>query len=376
MKSYFMSVIHSILLVSQILWISPSAAGSTPTTQTGGSQSSWNSKGNTSSPNVYDNSKKAEKGNNIGMVANLLGAGIMVTSAVYICPFEGTPGGAAAARAAAASEACKEATAADITASIAAKNAGIPFEPTAPQSCTGASAQTILGCASSIMGAVQSLAQLGENAKKKGEYGNLANSFGCSDPKLCTVNSPDIKPDAEGKFLDGIDFKDSKLNGKKAEIKKNLAALKKAGIGIDFGKNKVTMPNGQSFDGSKLKTDKDWEKMFGEAGKKVLADANKSINDEMKKLMEGGGLDDSSSGFASSKSNQKNSTMEDNLGLGLGSGASSLEKHDLPLSTDGLSKLYNGEAVGLSTENIFIMMSRRYKVKDSKHEFLNEQGDE
>jgi hypothetical protein len=190
------------------------------------------------------------------------------------------------------------------------------------------------------------------------------------------VNSPDVKPDPDGKFLDDIDFKDNKLNGKKAEIKKNLAALKKAGIGIDFGKNKVTMPNGQSFDGSKLKSDKDWEKMFGEAGKKVLADANKSINDEMKKLLEGGGLDDSSSGFAGSKSNQKGSSMDDNLGLGLGSGANTLEKQDLPLSTDGLTKLYNGEAVGLSSENIFIMMSRRYKMKDTKHEFLNEQGDE
>ena len=68
--------------------------------------------------------------------------------------------------------------------------------------------------------------------------------------------------------------------------------------------------------------------------------------------------------------------MDDNLGLGLGSGTNNLEKQDIQLRNDGLTKLYNGEDVGLYTENIFIMMSRRYKMKDTKHEFLNEQGDE
>ncbi len=294
------------------------------TQQTGGSQSSWNGKQTQGSSNIYDSSKQAEKKNNLGVVVNGIGAVIMGTMVKMTC-----------------------------------------FPPKEPMTC-----------AFSSMSLMQSLAQIAENSKKQAQYGGLANSFGCSDPKLCTVSSPDVNPDADGNFLNNVDFKDDKLNGKKAEMKKNLAALKKAGIGIDFEKNKVTMPNGQSFDGSKLKTDKDWEKMFGEGSKKLLADANKSINDEMKKLLESGGLDDSSTGFAGSKSNPNGSSIEDGLGLGTGSVSSATENQALPLSTDGLTKLYNGEAVGLASDNIFSMMSRRYKFKEKKGEFLNENGDE
>jgi hypothetical protein len=302
------------------------------TQQTGGSQSSWNGKQPQGSPNIYDSSKQAEKKNNLGVVINGVGAAFTGVMAV---------------------------------------KSWMAYE-----ACSGTCGNELMAATMFTMMAMQSLSQVAENSKKQGEYGNLANSFGCSDPKLCTVSSPDVKPDADGNFLNNVDFKDDKLNGKKAEMKKNLAALKKAGIGIDFGKNKVTMPNGQSFDGSKLKTDKDWEKMFGEGSKKLLSDANKSINDEMKKLLESGGLDDSSTGFAGSKSNLKGSSLEDGLGLGTGSVSSAIENQSLPLSTDGLTKLYNGEAVGLASDNIFSMMSRRYKFKEKKGEFLNENGDE
>lgn len=52
-----------------------------------------------------------------------------------------------------------------------------------------------------------------------------------------------------------------------------------------------------------------------------------------------------------------------------GLGKSGLERD--PSSLAGMSKNYNGEPIGVAADSIFLMMSRRYKVKESQESFFS-----
>ena len=43
-----------------------------------------------------------------------------------------------------------------------------------------------------------------------------------------------------------------------------------------------------------------------------------------------------------------------------------------PSSLAGMQKNYNGEPIGVAADSIFLMMNRRYKVKESQESFFNE----
>lgn len=68
---------------------------------------------------------------------------------------------------------------------------------------------------------------------------------------------------------------------------------------------------------------------------------------------DGSGSDDGSSAYA---------------GGGRGLGKTGLERD--PSSLAGMSKNYNGEPIGVAADSIFLMMSRRYKVKESQESFF------
>lgn len=55
---------------------------------------------------------------------------------------------------------------------------------------------------------------------------------------------------------------------------------------------------------------------------------------------------------------------------GSGSGGVSLERD--PSSLAGMQKNYNGEPIGVAADSIFLMMTRRYKVKESQESFYTD----
>ncbi|MDG0815064.1 hypothetical protein [Bdellovibrio svalbardensis] len=67
-----------------------------------------------------------------------------------------------------------------------------------------------------------------------------------------------------------------------------------------------------------------------------------------------GGMDDGSGAYAGAG--------------GAGHGKTGLERD--PSSLAGMSKNYNGEPIGVAADSIFLMMSRRYKVKESQESFF------
>ncbi len=69
-----------------------------------------------------------------------------------------------------------------------------------------------------------------------------------------------------------------------------------------------------------------------------------------------GAADDGSSAYAGA-------------GGGKGLGKTGLERD--PSSLAGMSKNYNGEPIGVAADSIFLMMSRRYKVKESQESFFS-----
>ncbi|MFS4459058.1 hypothetical protein [Bdellovibrio sp. HCB2-146] len=59
-------------------------------------------------------------------------------------------------------------------------------------------------------------------------------------------------------------------------------------------------------------------------------------------------------------------------GAGMGAG-SGMGGHDRdPSSLAGMQKNYNGEPIGVSADSIFLMMTRRYKVKESQESFYSD----
>lgn len=83
---------------------------------------------------------------------------------------------------------------------------------------------------------------------------------------------------------------------------------------------------------------------------------------------EGGG---GGGGGWGSPSSSDDSTGSGYAGSGLGSGSGvSLERD--PSSLAGMQKNYNGEPIGVAADSIFLMMTRRYKVKESQESFYTE----
>lgn len=79
---------------------------------------------------------------------------------------------------------------------------------------------------------------------------------------------------------------------------------------------------------------------------------------------EGGGR---GSGLGASASEEDSSAM---TGLGVGAAKFGLDRD--PSSLAGMQKNYNGEPIGVAADSIFLMMTRRYKVKESQESFYTD----
>lgn len=137
---------------------------------------------------------------------------------------------------------------------------------------------------------------------------------------------------------------------------------------------KITLPNGKSLDTSKSLTAADF-KAAGFSDKDISDAVGKykdSLDKYQKMVNENAGMALSGGGGGSSVTYVDE---EYDPNAGLGSGAKVGDKSSLardPANLAGMQKNYNGEPIGVAADSIFLMMSRRYKVKDTQDSFYNE----
>lgn len=175
-----------------------------------------------------------------------------------------------------------------------------------------------------------------------GDAGNL--SMGLLDPNSAKIVSSQL----DGKGLEDLGYYNSKTG-------------------------KITAPNGKSYNVSSFSSAanmkaagfsdsaiagalKKYEQISGAAEKKVTDAAGMSLS---------GGGGGSSVAYVDEE-------YDPNAGLGVGAKGKGVGLARDPANLAGMQKNYNGEPIGVAADSIFLMMSRRYKVKDTQDSFYNE----
>jgi hypothetical protein len=109
----------------------------------------------------------------------------------------------------------------------------------------------------------------------------------------------------------------------------------------------------------------------------AIAQVDKKVADKMQKI----GATTATNGFADGGSGggaggpgagagDDAAAMAAMMGKG-GKGSKSALNRD-PAQVAGMQKMYHGEPIGVAGDGIFLMMSRRYKVKESQESFYND----
>ncbi|KYG66574.1 hypothetical protein AZI86_05885 [Bdellovibrio bacteriovorus] len=161
------------------------------------------------------------------------------------------------------------------------------------------------------------------------------------------------------------------------QAKDALAKLEKgvAGSKIDVKKGTLTTYDGKTYD---LKNGGTPEGMAAagfppgaisgamEYGAKI----SKEMQDKVDKLKLGamtasGGYDEGGGGGRGYASSSDSSD-------GSGGGGSGVKLERDPANLAGMQKNYNGEPIGVAADSIFLMMNRRYKVKESQDSFYSD----
>lgn len=155
---------------------------------------------------------------------------------------------------------------------------------------------------------------------------NMAKIKGMFDPKTGSIRTPD------GKSYKASDFA-------------SKSAMAAAGI-----------PNGAALGAIAA---------YGEIQKKAAAKVEKlkiGAATEATGFDEGGG---SGSGSVASSG-------DEGAGMGVAAATPRYGLDRDPSSLAGMQKNYNGEPIGVAADSIFLMMNRRYKVKESQESFYND----
>ncbi|WP_413576277.1 hypothetical protein ACLVWU_18000 [Bdellovibrio sp. HCB290] len=218
--------------------------------------------------------------------------------------------------------------------------------------------------------AILSMKQAKENGNKAAQSmytGDLSDAYGSNGNYNSSVaNDPEYKSVAAV----GSDYM------KKAEA--GLSDLKAKGL-VNSSATKITSPDGSTYNVSDMSSPAGMaaaglpqgaidSAMAGSAQveKKALEKVKIGSTTAVNGYEEGGG------GGSRSPSNSESSGSGGYSGYaGAGSGGSSslLDKDPSRLAA-GMSKNYNGEPIGVAADSIFLMMSRRYKVKESQDSFF------
>lgn len=206
------------------------------------------------------------------------------------------------------------------------------------------------------------------------EHGSAASSAGLTSGLTDGLGNP---------YATGNYDVDRALDGDTAfkSLKDNLAKAQKEGwLNIDTGK--ITTPDGKTYNVEDFKSPESMAKAGIPQGAinsamDYAAKVSKEVEDKAKKIgamtaangyAEGGG-----SGGGGSGSGYASSDDEDGGQFGslAGKNANGLLNRD-PAQVAGMQKNYNGDPIGVAGDSIFLMMNRRYKVKESQDSFYSE----
>ena len=161
------------------------------------------------------------------------------------------------------------------------------------------------------------------------------------------------------------------------QAKDALAKLEKgvAGSKIDVKKGTLTTYDGKTYDLTKGGTPEGMAAAGFTPGAisgamEYGAKISKEMQDKVDKLKLGamtaaGGFDEGGGGGRGYASSSDSSN-------GSGGGGSGIKLERDPANLAGMQKNYNGEPIGVAADSIFLMMNRRYKVKESQDSFYSD----
>lgn len=226
-----------------------------------------------------------------------------------------------------------------------------------------------------VMGAM-SFQQAGANGKAAGQAGltvydtSSTNPFGDAGTEINHLD-PNVDSTKDKNLSALVDTK--KLN----EIKRDLMGPGIGGVKMD-SKGIITTPDGKTYDSNQL-TDKAAMAKAGFSDSAI--DAALAANSAFEKaaIKKMGGADTVGIGAATAENG-----FSDGGGGGAKYGSASsmdqrsgggyADKSRNPANTNkiaGLTKNFNGERIGVAAENIFNMMTRRYKTKEKQDAFFD-----
>ncbi len=154
--------------------------------------------------------------------------------------------------------------------------------------------------------------------------------------------------------------------------------LSKVGVKISPDGKTVTTPDGRTFnignsDGSGSKADLMAMGLTASEADAAMATASKFAKDNASKFAQMKQLDGGAGGGAGARSPASAD------GAGGAGGYSSAWDRDLrnpkvrnKISVSGLTKKFGDDTIGVSGDNIFEMVTRRYKARDQKNDFLKD----
>lgn len=232
-----------------------------------------------------------------------------------------------------------------------------------PCSTPGGQAHCALAALFAALGAL-SMAQSGNHknaAQSAGVTGSQSDGYGTNpyqynDPTLDNLvkNDPSVKAMGE-----------------------NLKKLTASGI-YDPKTGKIKTPDGKLHDAS------DFASKGGMAGSGLPGGAidsaiaaysavEKKASEKVKMgaMTASNGYDEGGGGGKGSGSGD-GSPAEDGSSSALAAGAGKVGLDRDPSSLAGMQKNYNGEPIGVAADSIFLMMARRYKVKESQESFYSD----
>lgn len=159
----------------------------------------------------------------------------------------------------------------------------------------------------------------------------------------------------------------------------NIKALQDKGI-VDAKLGKITTPDGKTFKPSDFSSQSAMAAAGFPSG--AIAGAVDTYNaiqkraaDKVEKMKLGaltaaGGFDEGGGGGAAGGGS---AVGDEGAGVAVaGGGGSGVSLERDPSSVAGMQKNYNGEPIGVAADSIFLMMTRRYKVKESQESFFSD----
>ncbi|QLY25355.1 hypothetical protein [Bdellovibrio sp. KM01] len=218
---------------------------------------------------------------------------------------------------------------------------------------------------------IMSMKQSKANGQKAGESYNtadLSDAYGSGNYNSGLASSSD--PDYQSNASVGSSYM------KKAEA--GLSSLKAQGL-VNSSATKITSPDGKSYNVSDLSSAAGMASAgipqgAIDAAMATSKDIEKKALEKVKigALTKAQGYDESSGGGGGSRypSGDGSSGSGAYPGYAGARGSSSLLDKDNSRLAAGMSKNYNGEPIGVAADSIFLMMSRRYKVKESQDSFF------